>query len=138
VRGESEKWDAFAASQVALAASGTVALELALAGLPTVIAYRVSPLSAWLVRHLIQVRFANLVNILLDDEVVPERLQEDCTPDRLESAVAVLLDDASARGRQIERARAALAQLGLAEEPPSRRAARTILDIVGQDRPTGL
>ena len=79
---EGEKIDAFAASNVALAASGTVALELAMAGVPTVIAYRMNPMTAWLARRLIRIRFVNPVNIVLDREAVPELLQENCRPDR--------------------------------------------------------
>ena len=71
VAAEDQKYDSFAAADVALAASGTVALELAMAGTPTIVTYRVSGLTAWLVRRMMRVRYANLVNILLDREVVP-------------------------------------------------------------------
>jgi len=96
VLGEAEKLDAFAAAEAALAVSGTVALELALASTPTVIAYRGNPLSAAIVRRLALVRYASLVNILLQREEQPERLQENCRPDQLSDAVAGLL----AQGRQ--------------------------------------
>jgi lipid-A-disaccharide synthase len=133
IRDEGEKWHAFAAATAALAASGTVALELGLAGLASVIAYKVSPLTAWLIRRTVRVRYANLVNILLDDEVVPECLQENCTPERLTAHVARLLDDAAARREQTTKAHTALARLGLGGPPPSRRAAEAILDVIGYE-----
>ena len=63
VSGEEERYHAFAAADVALAASGTVSLELAMAGVKHIIAYRVSPLTAIIVKRLIQIRFVNLINI---------------------------------------------------------------------------
>ena len=111
-------------------ASGTVALELALAATPAVIAYRVSPLTAWIGRRLIRVPFANLVNIVLDREVVPEFLQERCRPDLLAPALQDLLSDPDARRRQTDGAREAIAQLGGEGSPPSLRAARAVLSVV--------
>ena len=75
LRGAAEKYDAFAASHVALAASGTVALELALARLPMVVAYRLNPLTQALLDRVVKVRHVNLVNLLLDRAAVPELLQ---------------------------------------------------------------
>ena len=128
--GEDEKTDAFAAADVALAASGTVALELAMAGTPAIIAYRVNPLSAWLARRLIRVSFVNLVNLILDRPAVPEFLQQDCRADLLAAAVETLWQDGDARRRQTDAAGEALARLGLGGPPPSRRAARAVLDII--------
>ncbi len=134
VLGESERYAAFAAADVALAASGTVALELALAETPAVIAYRVSPLTAWIGRRLIRVPFANLVNIVLDREVVPEFLQERCRPDLLALALRDLLSDPDARQRQTDESRQAIAQLGGEGPPPSRRAARAVLSVISADK----
>lgn len=86
-----EKFAAYQASQVALVASGTVSLEVAAAGLPMVIAYKVNPLTYFLLRRLVKIPYACLVNILMNEEVVPERLQEDCTAEKLEKAVSELL-----------------------------------------------
>ena len=132
---ESGRYAAFAAADVALAASGTVALELALARTPTVIAYRVHPLTAWLVRRLIKVRYANLINILLQREVVPERLQEACRADVLSVDVKRLLDDPRARSQQAEGVAEALRLLGRGGQSPSRRAARTVLEVIARRRP---
>ena len=76
LRGPQEKYDAFAASEVALAASGTVALELAMAGLPAVIAYRTNALTGWYLRRVVKAKYANLVNLILDRLAVPELLLE--------------------------------------------------------------
>ena len=127
---EHRKRCAMAAADAALAASGTVALELAMADTPFVSAYRMAPLSAYIIRRMVKVRSANLVNILLDDAVIPELLQEDCTPERIVGALAPLLGpkgEAQA-GRQAE----AMALLGLGGENPGDRAAGSILTALGR------
>ncbi len=130
LRGGSAKYDAFAAADAALAASGTVAVELAVASVPTVIAYRLAPLTGFLARLLLKVRYASLPNILLDREVQPEFLQGDCTADNLAGALERLLSDPAAREAQKEGARAAVAKLSACEETPSELAARTILAMI--------
>lgn len=127
---EGEKYGAFAASNVALAASGTVALELAMAHVPSVIAYRINALTHAVVRRMVKVKYANLVNLLLDRAAVPELIQADCTPERLAGAVAHLLDDPEARAEQMAAYDAALTMLGRGGEAPSRRAAREILEML--------
>ena len=130
VHGRQERYDAFAASRAALAASGTVALELALAGLPMIITYRVTALTAWLLRRLVKVKWACLVNLLLDREVVPEFLQERCRPDLLATALAQLMDDQAVRRAQADGIAQALARLGQGTASPSRRAAALILETI--------
>ena len=132
VRGSREKFDAFAAADVALAASGTVALELAMAATPAVIAYRMNPLSAALARRLIRVRYANLVNIILNREAVPEFLQDRCRPDMLSTAVEHLLADADSRARQVAASREVLGRLGLGGTPPSTLAARAVMETLSK------
>ncbi len=130
VEGNEHKFSSFAASDVALAASGTVALELAMAGTPTVIAYKMNPLTGWLASLLIRVRFANIVNIILDREAVPERLQKNCTPKCLARAVDELLGSEAAREKQINDCKDAMRRLGLGGPSPSRRAAEVVLSII--------
>ncbi len=130
IRGAAEKFDAFAASDVALAASGTVALELALAGLPAVIAYKMNAVTGWLARRLVKARFTNLVNVLLDRLVVPELLLEECTPERLSSALEHLLSDEAARAAQRMAYRESLARLGQGDLAPSLRAADDVLAVM--------
>jgi lipid-A-disaccharide synthase len=127
VRGVAEKFDAFAASNAALAASGTVALELAMARVPMVVGYRLWSPTYWAVRRVVKVRFANLINLLLDRLVVPELLQEACTPGRLEAALLPLLTDEKARRVQLDAFDAALRQIGLGGAAPSRKAADIVL-----------
>jgi lipid-A-disaccharide synthase len=130
VDGEKDKFDAFAASTAALAASGTVALELALAGLPGVIAYKLNPLTVLLFKRFLRVKYANLVNIMHDEEVVPEFLQGNCTPEKLADAVDILLRDKSARKKQIAKLEATAEWLGKGKFVPSERAAEAVLDAI--------
>lgn len=130
-----DRFDAFAASDAAMAKSGTVTLELALAGVPMVVAYRVSPATAFIVRRLISVKHASLVNLLTEREVVPEFLQENCTPERLAAAVEALLDSSEVRERQRQGFRELAKALGDAHPSPSERAAKVVLDIVASRKP---
>jgi lipid-A-disaccharide synthase len=132
VRGRQDKYDAFAASDVSLAASGTVALELAMAGVPAVIAYRVSPVTAAIARRLLRIRYVNLVNLLLDRPAVPELLQENCRPELLAREVSALLRDEAAREAQRAAGQEALRRLGYGGPPPSARAARIVLDFASR------
>ncbi|WP_374448280.1 lipid-A-disaccharide synthase [Stella sp.] len=134
LRDPAEKPAAFADSQAALAASGTVTLELALAGTPFVVAYRLNALTAWLVRRKATVRFATIVNLLMDRAVVPERLQEACNADALAEAVRPLLTDAAARDAQRRDLAAAVGRLGLDGRPPSERAADEVLALIAARR----
>ncbi|HVI53017.1 MAG TPA: lipid-A-disaccharide synthase [Candidatus Sulfotelmatobacter sp.] len=130
VKGRAARYDAFAASQAALAASGTVALELAMARLPMVIAYRLSPITAFLARRLIKLRFVCLINLLLDRAVVPELLLEDCRPDKLAPALMPLFEDGKIRTEQLVGAAEALQRLGFGEGSPSHRAAAEVLSMI--------
>jgi lipid-A-disaccharide synthase len=134
LRGERDKYDAFAASDAAIAASGTVALELALARVPAVIAYRVSPLTHALLRRIVKVEYANLVNLVLGRAVVPELIQQDCTPERLAEEVERLLEDPEARATQIAQCQEALLRLGQGALSPARRAAEQVLAVVAEHR----
>lgn len=136
VENRTEKYDAFAAGTAALAASGTVALELALAGLPTVITYRVASLTAFVATRFmgLKIKWATLVNMVMDRAVMPEFLQDDCVPDKISPALARMLDDADARDtRRLEMAEG-MRLLGYGGPSPSDRAAATILDFVAERR----
>jgi lipid-A-disaccharide synthase len=87
------KHDAFAAASAGLIKSGTSSLEVALAGVPMVVGYRVNPVTAEIVRRLVKVRYASIVNLLADAPVIPEFLQERCQPDSLADGLARLLSD---------------------------------------------
>jgi lipid-A-disaccharide synthase len=130
LRGAEAKYDAFAASRAAMAASGTVALELALARLPMVVAYRLNRLTEALLERVVQVRRVNLVNLILDRPLVPELLGDECTPERLAAAVAELVRDERVRSTHIEGYDEAVRRLGSAGPSPSRNAADRILAII--------
>jgi lipid-A-disaccharide synthase len=130
-----EKHAALRSARAALAKSGTVTLELALAGVPMVTGYRVSAIEATIARRLIRVPSVILANLVLGENVVPELLQHDCTPQALAEALAPLLTDTPQRRRQVEAfARLdAIMQIGRAR--PSRDAAAIVLDLAKRGRP---
>ncbi|MEL6337252.1 MAG: lipid-A-disaccharide synthase [Pseudomonadota bacterium] len=129
--GEAERMAAAAAADAALVKSGTITLEMAAAGTPQVAAYRTAWLSAFIARRLLKIDTANLVNLAVGWDSgarpVPEFYQEDCTPEALTAALAPLVDGAPARAAQVAAAQEALQRLGRGAEPPSRRAARSVL-----------
>ncbi|MXU65825.1 lipid-A-disaccharide synthase [Oceanomicrobium pacificus] len=120
----------FAAADLALAASGTVSLELAAASTPMVIAYRGAKFSQFLARRLVKLDTVTLVNILTDSRIVPEYLLEDCTPAALAGGVAALLDDPDAMAAQKAAFATSMTLLGQGDLPPGRRAARSVLDQI--------
>jgi lipid-A-disaccharide synthase len=130
VRGEVAKLAAFRQARAALAASGTVTLELALSGVPLVVAYRVSPAETWL-KYVVKVPSIVLPNLILGHNAVPEFIQDACTPDRLADALAPLVTGGAERDAQ----RAAMADLDrlMALDPhetPSGRAAAMVLQTL--------
>ncbi|HME26665.1 MAG TPA: lipid-A-disaccharide synthase [Acetobacteraceae bacterium] len=127
-----DKHDAFAASAAALTKSGTSTLELAMAGVPMVVTYRVNPLTAAIAQRLIKVRYAALVNLLAEREVVPELIQQACTPDRLAAAVRTLLEDPAATAAQHTACRDVLASLRPPDGTPSAAAAAAVLGLLDQ------
>lgn len=100
--GKEEKWDAMAACDVAIAVSGTVALEIAAVGVPHVITYRVNSLTWHIAQRLIKTPHVHLANILLNERVVPEFIQHEATSENIYVSVQNLLNDSNARYRQIE------------------------------------
>ena len=126
-----ERFDAFAASDAAMTKSGTVTLELALAQVPMVVAYRVSPATAFLVRRMgVSVEHAALVNLLAGHGLVTELIQEECTPQKLAAAMDELFASEDIRKTQREGFRQVIKIMGKATPPPSERAAKVVLDIV--------
>jgi lipid-A-disaccharide synthase len=99
-----------------------------------VIGYRVGALKAAIARRMVKVRYATLVNIILDREVVPEFLQERCTAPNLARELVRLLTNHAARVEQVTASVAALKAMGQGDEAPSMRAAREILRIMKEPR----
>jgi lipid-A-disaccharide synthase len=102
VVGENEKRAAFRIARAAFAKSGTVTLELALSGIPMVTAYRVGAIEAFILRRAVQVSSVILANLVIGKDVIPEFLQEDCTPEKLAPALSEVLTDSPLRRQQVE------------------------------------
>jgi lipid-A-disaccharide synthase len=134
LEGDADKFAAFNAASVALAASGTVTTELALARTPMVVAYRVGWLTFSLVRPLILLPLITLVNLLLNRRAVPEFLQAAASPHALANEVVSLLTNKKAAEEQRVDLDQAAKMLGEGGEAPSRRAARAILEFVKTKR----
>jgi lipid-A-disaccharide synthase len=127
VTGLQDKYDAFAASAAALTKSGTSTLELAMAGVPMVVAYRVNPLSAAIAKQLVKVQYASIINLIAGREVIPEFIQQACTPVRLAATMRMLLEDPAAIEVQRAGCQQALRLLRSHEGTPSEVAAAAIL-----------
>ena len=130
VRGDQLKYDAMKAATAALACSGTVTTELALAGCPMVVAYRMGVLTHQILKRLITTPFATLFNIAAGEAVAPELLQYNCTPENLAHAVAERLDNPKLRQRQVERQYAALDLMGRGGPDPSTLAAQAVIETL--------
>jgi lipid-A-disaccharide synthase len=124
-----DKHDAFAAASAALVKSGTSTLELALAGVPMVVGYRVNPLTAMIAKRLVKVKFAAMVNLLAGREVVPEMIQERCAPPVLAQALTPLLTDPAAAAAQRMAFRDIAAGLSPQGMAPSHAAAAAVLAL---------
>ncbi|MGI4808445.1 MAG: lipid-A-disaccharide synthase [Janthinobacterium lividum] len=127
-----DKHDAYAAASVALTKSGTSTLELALAGVPMAVTYRVNPISAAIARRAIKIPHVAMVNLLAGREVVPELLQERCRADILERTVLELLGNDAAIERQKSAFTDILASLRPVEGNPSDAAACQVLELLDE------
>jgi lipid-A-disaccharide synthase len=125
-----EKWAAFRGARAALAASGTVTLELALAGVPTVAAYRLSLIEELVFRAMRtpEITTAILANLVIGEKVVPEFLQRDCTAEKLADALVPLLSDTSQRQRQVAAFQRLDSIMGIGGMSPSGEAASVVLE----------
>ena len=130
VEGEEDKFTAFKLAQAALAASGTVTLELAVAGTPMVVAYRADPFMAQL-RFLLTAHSVVLANLVLGENAFPELLQEDCTPEKLSAALGPLLVNSPERSAQLSALGKIREKMFLPEGTPSGKAAEVVLDVLG-------
>jgi lipid-A-disaccharide synthase len=134
VIGEQDKRAAFRIAHAALAKSGTVTLELALAGVPMVTAYRVGAVEAFVLRRAIRVSSVILANLVLGKDVIPELLQEACTPENLAQALRDVLSDSPLRRQQLEAFATLDAIMSTGNQPPSVRAADIVLATMHKAR----
>jgi lipid-A-disaccharide synthase len=130
VEEEALKDDAMVAGTVALACSGTVTTELALAGCPMVVGYVTSPLTFVLLKSMFKPRWVSLLNIAADAEIAPELLQDACTGQALAAEIALRLDDLSMRETQVAAQSAALDKMGRDMPDPSEAAASALLGFL--------
>lgn len=133
LRGEAEKWRAFRTARAALAASGTVTLELALSQIPMVTAYKVNPVEAAIARRVVRVSSVILPNIILGENVVPEFLQENCNPQNLSEALIPLMQGVAARTSQLKALQRVDDLMRLSVDgSPSQKAAEIVLSYAKQ------
>jgi lipid-A-disaccharide synthase len=132
-----EKWAAFRNARAALAASGTVTLELALSGVPMVAAYRLDFIEAVIARAIrLQARLPSVIlaNLVIGENVVPELLQEECTPEKLADALRPVVRDTEQRQRQVEAFRRLDEIMIIGGPPPSAKAAAIVLKAARMGR----
>jgi lipid-A-disaccharide synthase len=134
VIGEQEKRAAFRIARAALAKSGTVTLELALAGVPMVTAYRTGAVEAWILIRAINVKSVILANLVVGENVIPEFLQQECEPEKLASALRDVLDDSPLRRRQVEAFAGIDNIMSTGNQPPGVRAADIVLATLRKAR----
>lgn len=127
VVGEQDKRAAFRIARAALAKSGTVTLELALSKVPMVAAYRTGAIEAWILLRAIDVQSVILANLVVGENIVPEFLQQDCTPEKLSQALREIMDDTPTRRRQVEAFAKLDTIMSMGNQPPSVRAADIVL-----------
>lgn len=125
-----DKKNAIAASNLAIVKSGTVTLEVAMAGVPMLVAYRVHPISAWVFSRMAQIKYVTIINILKKREVIPEMLQRLCSPFLLACAASALMSNPDQQARQKAAQKEALAMLVPTDGIlPSDKAAAKILEL---------
>ena len=134
VIGEQDKRAAFRIAHAALAKSGTVTLELALSGVPMVTAYRTGSAEAWILQRAIKVNSVILANLVIGENVVPEFLQDDCTPEKLSQALRDVLGDSALRRKQLEAFAKIDGIMSTGNQPPSARAADIVLATMRKAR----
>lgn len=132
VEGEAAKLDAMRAATVALACSGTVTTELALAGVPVVVGYRLGSMTHAILKHLIKTPYITLFNIAAQAFVAPELVQDDCNGPALAREVGKRLDDPELRRTQAEAQSAALLKMGRGGPDPSEIAADAVLKLLAE------
>jgi lipid-A-disaccharide synthase len=131
IENNEEKYDAFAASDIALVKNGTVAYEVAWQNCPMVVAYKINPFSYLLLKLFIKIKFVNLINILNKKEIIPELIQTNCTPEKISQTLSDLYNNKKAIEKQIDSYKKTFTMLGVNEkETPSLKAASIIYRLL--------
>ena len=128
---QQDRYAAAKAACAAIAASGTVALELAIINVPHLVAYKVPALTAWLVKCITNIKYVNLTNLLLDKPIVPELLQKECNKNRLLDTVEALLNPETELYKTEREGFEKLRRtLGMGKTYPSQKAAEIIIEAI--------
>ncbi len=128
VHGQQSRYSAFTASKMAIAASGTVSLELTACGTPHLIAYTFSKLTNLLANLLVKIKLANLINILADKEIIPEFTTTSCRADLIAAKAMEMWESAPLREEQVLEAKVQLARLKPHGLMPSEAAAKVVME----------
>ncbi|MCE3254586.1 MAG: lipid-A-disaccharide synthase [Rickettsiaceae bacterium] len=127
---EDKKYELFKAANLAIAKSGTNNLEIAIAKLPMITIYKLNPLTHSVLKRLIKIKFANLINLILNRELIPELLQDNCQAKKIAEIAEHLISNPQAAQNQVDEAQDVLKILGLgSSESPSQKAAKKILSF---------
>lgn len=130
VTGTENRYNTFKISDIAIAASGTVSLELAALKVPHLIAYTFNTLTNIMVKMTIKIRFANLINILANREIIPEFVLNNCRPYLIANCAISLLNSRQKAESQVLNAQQTMQQLNLPNIMPSERAAQIVIETV--------
>lgn len=130
VETQQDRYNAFQASSAAIAASGTVALELAITHIPHIVAYKVSPLTAYIVRKIVNIQFVNLSNIMLGREIIPELIQQRCVAGNIAQYIQELLSKGDLYQRQMDGFAKVKETLSNGTQTPSENASDIILEMI--------
>ncbi len=131
IEGKNERYDAFFASQVSLAISGTSVLELAIAEVPTVVVYKISPITYWLAKKLVKIKDVSLPNIIMKRRILPELIQDDCTPEKITAEILTLLQNKQTREEMLLNLKEFNKKIGKElVKKPSENAAKAVLEIL--------
>lgn len=130
--GQQNRYRAFQISRVAMAASGTVSLELTACRTPHIIAYTFSTLTNWFAKLMVKIKYVNLINILADREIIPEFLVDRCRGDLIADKIEELIEDPETARQQQNDAQVSLQKLRLPHILPSDRAAEVVLEMANR------
>ncbi len=126
-----DRLKAFAISDCALAKSGTNTLEITASGTPQIVGYKLNPVTFFFLKMMIKIRFASLINIIPDREIIPEYIQSEFNVENLVLAISDLISDENGARSQVAEAQKVLQTIGFdADKKPSMQAANIILDMI--------
>ncbi len=128
---QEDKIKLFHNSDLALAKSGTNTLEISLYKIPMIITYKANSLTYFILKRLVKVKFANIINLILNKELIPEMLQNNCQSDKIAQKLEELINNKEKQQEQIDQSQKILEVLGLnATESPSKKAAIQCMNLI--------